>query len=62
MVLKVTPYSYLAQGDWVLKWHERAQFYTDTWIYIMQARETRPVLAWKVRLFLRVFHAEFLFF
>ena len=23
--LKVTPYSYLARGDWVLKWHERAQ-------------------------------------
>ena len=23
---KVTPYSYLARGDWVLKWRERAQF------------------------------------
>ena len=23
---KVTPYSYLARGDWVLKWLERAQF------------------------------------
>ena len=24
--IKVTPYSYLARGDWVLKWRERAQF------------------------------------
>ena len=24
--LKVTPYSYLARGDWILKWCERAQF------------------------------------
>ena len=23
---KVIPYSYLARGDWVLKWRERAQF------------------------------------
>ena len=23
-LLKVTPYSYLARGDWVLKWRERA--------------------------------------
>ena len=26
VVFKVTPYSYLARGDWVLKWRERAQF------------------------------------
>ena len=25
-LVKVTPYSYLARGDWVLKWRERAQF------------------------------------
>ena len=34
---KVTPYSYLARGDWVL---------TYTGKFIMLARETGPVLGW----------------
>ena len=49
--LKVTPYSCLARGGWVLNWRECAQFsYWWGSVPVILARKSRLLLGWKVRL------------